>query len=165
MSSLGSGTSFGADLGFNGDWKWINNRDMDKNVLGEIGYFFARFEYYPKPEDNAANAVVLLYRRCPGTLVTACGKDTNDTVEIDQPVAATSVVGIDDDNLGVATQFAVTMPEPVEVALGTPVTLTDASNETIAGYIATTVAAPVYTVIAAAANASFGTGAITMKLT
>lgn len=165
MSSLGSGTSFGADLGFNGDWKWVNNRDMDKNVLGEIGYFFARFEYYPKPGDNAANAVVLLYRRCPGTLVTACGKDTNDTVEIDQPVAATSVVGIDDDDLGVATQFAVTMPEPVEVALGTPVTLTDASNETIAGYIAATVAAPVYTVIAAAANASFGTGAITMKLT
>ena len=162
ITSLGSGTEFGGDLGFNGDWKWINNRDMDKNVLGEIGYFFARFEYYPKPGDNAANAVVLIYRRCPGTIVTSCAKDTNDTVEIDEAVEVTSIAAVD----GNTEAWVVTMPKPIEVGVGTPVTLTE-GEDTILGYIASTVSAPVYTVVSDSAKpAGFDlSGTVTIKLT
>jgi hypothetical protein len=172
LSSLGSGTSFGDGPAFNGDWKWINNRDMDTNVLGEIGYFFCRFEYHPKPEDNAANAIVLVYRRCVGTKVTRCDTDTMNTVEIDvattvSTLTAVSLAGVAETNWELADTFTVEMPKPIEVSVGTAVTLTDASDEVITGYISSTVAAPLYGVIATAPNASFAqnTGAVTIKLT
>ena len=167
MTSLGSGTSFGGGPNFNGEWTWINNKGPTENILGDIGYFFARFEYHPKPGDNAANAIVLLYRRCPGTIVTKCERDTNATVEIDEPVTVSSLVGVDDTDWEQATSFLVTMPTPIEVGVGTPVTLTDASNVTISGYISSTVAAPTYGFRTAAAVGTFAqnTGAVTIKLT
>ena len=174
MTSLGSGTSFGGGPNFNGDWKWICNKGPDTNILGDIGYFFARFEYHPRPEDNATNAIVLLYRRCPGTMVTACERDTNATVEIDEAVTVSSIVGVSlagvaETALNLADTFLVTMPKPIEVGVGTPVTLTDHTTgvgHTISGYISSTVAAPAYGVKTMAAVATFDTtGAVTIKLT
>ena len=169
MTSLGSGTSFGGGPNFNGEWTWINNKGHTENILGDIGYFFARFEYHPKPGDNAANAIVLLYRRCPGTIVTKCERDTNATVEIDEPVTVSSLVGVDDTDWNEATSFLVTMPAPIEVGVGTQVTLTDATGgagHVINGYISNTVAAPTYGFMTAAAVSTFATsGAVTIKLT
>ena len=160
LTSLGSGTSFSAGApAFNGNWAWINNRDMDTNVLGEIGYFFCRFEYHPKPEDNAANAIVLLYRRCVVPRVTRCDTDTDGTTEIDEAVAASSMDSVDTDDFGTAVVFTITMPDPIEVSVGTAVTITDVITfETISGYIAATVDAPTYTVMIQAANPSFTDG-------
>lgn len=156
MTSLGSGTSFSAGApAFNGDWTWINNRDMDKNILGEIGYFFCRFEYHPKPDDNAANALVLLYRRCVGTRITRCDTDTDDTVEIDEAVTVSSMDHVNGTGFGDATTFTVTMPSRIEVSVGTAVTIADAQADEISGYIASTVDAPTYTVMIQTANPSF----------
>ena len=163
MTSLGSGTSFSAGApAFNGDWAWINNRDMDKNVLGEIGYFFCRFEYHPKPEDNAANAIVLLYRRCVGQRVTRCETDTTGTTEIDEAVTVQSIAAVS----GNTEAWTVTMANPIEVSVGTAVTLTEGADS-IAGYIASTVAAPVYVVMSDSAKpAGFDlSAAVTIKLT
>lgn len=169
LSSLGSGTSFGAGPAFNGDWTWINNRDMDTNVLGEIGYFFCRFEYHPKPEDNAANAIVLLYRRCVTPRITRCDTDTDNTVEIDEAVAVTSITGVDNATLSSAKSFLVTMPSPIEVSVGTAVTLSDSTggtNHEVSGYISSTVSAPVYGVMAyEVASAFSATGPYTIELT
>lgn len=170
LTSLGSGTSFGGGPNFNGQWSWINNKGPDTNILGNIGYFFARFEYYPKPEDNAANAIVLLYRRCPGTVVTRCERDTNETTEIDEAVTVTSLVGVDDTDWEQATSFLVTLPAPIEVGVGTAVTLTDATGgagHVINGYISSTVVAPTYGFMTSAAVSTFAanTGAVTIKLT
>ena len=165
MTSLGSGTSFSAGApAFNGDWAWINNRDMDTNVLGEIGYFFSRFEYHPKPDDNAANAIVLLYRRCVTPRVTRCDTDTGNTTDITTATTVTTLTGIDDADWEQATSFTVLMPTPIEVSVGSAVTLTDAAGQTISGYISSTVNAPTYGVMAYQANASFAknTGAVTI---
>jgi len=143
LTSLGSGTSFGDGPAFNGEWQWVNNKDMDKNILGEIGYFFARFEYHPRPEDNAANAIVLLYRRCVTPRVTRCDTDTDHTLEITEATAVTSIAAV----AGDAEAFTVTLSRPAEVSVGSAVTLTDASGNTCAAYIADTVGAPVYTVM------------------
>ena len=165
MTSLGSGTSFSAGApAFNGDWAWINNRDMDTNVLGEIGYFFSRFEYHPKPDDNAANAIVLLYRRCVTPRVTRCDTDSDNTTDITTATTVTTLTGIDDADWEQATSFTVLMPTPIEVSVGSAVTLTDAAGQTISGYISSTVNAPTYGVMAYQANASFAqnTGAVTI---
>ena len=168
MTSLGSGTSFSAGApAFNGDWAWINNRDMDTNVLGEIGYFFSRFEYHPKPDDNAANAIVLLYRRCVTPRVTRCDTDSDNTTDITTATTVTTLTGIDDADWEQATSFTVLMPTPIEVSVGSAVTLTDAAGQTISGYISSTVNAPTYGVMAYQANASFAknTGAVTITKT
>lgn len=46
-----------------GQFSWINNRDTDKNILGETGYMFSRFNCAPEPMDQVDNALVLLHRR------------------------------------------------------------------------------------------------------
>ena len=156
MTSLGSGTSFSAGApAFNGDWAWINNRDMDTNVLGEIGYFFSRFEYHPKPDDNAANAIVLLYRRCVTPRVTRCDTDTGNTTDITTATAVASIDHVGGTGFGDAVAFTVTMATPIEVSVGSAVTLADDQGDTVSGYIASTVSAPTYTVMIQTANADF----------
>ena len=156
LTSLGSGTSFSAGApAFNGDWAWINNRDMDTNVLGEVGYFFSRFEYHPKPDDNAANAIVLLYRRCVTPRVTRCDTDSDNTTDITTATAVTSIDHVDGTGFGDATSFTVVMPTPIEVSVGSAVTLADAQSDTVSGYISSTVNAPTYTVMIQTANSDF----------
>ena len=167
LTSLGSGTSFDGGPAFNGEWAWINNKGPETNVLGDIGYFFARFEYHPRPEDNAANAIVLLYRRCVGTRVTRCDTDeTADSVSIADYVAASSMDHVNGTGFGDATTFTITMPNTIEVSVGTAVTIKDAQDDVISGYIASTAAAPTYTVMIQTANADFTeAGAHSIKLT
>jgi hypothetical protein len=46
-----------------GDFKWINIRNRETNLLGEIGFMFARFNCAPEPLDQVDNAICLLHRR------------------------------------------------------------------------------------------------------
>jgi hypothetical protein len=140
----------------------VNNRGPDTNILGDIGYFFARFEYHPRPEDNATNAIVLLYRRCPGTIVTSCERDTNATVEIDEATTVSSIAAVS----GNSFAWLVTMPKPIEVGVGTPVTITEGADS-IPGYIDSTVAAPAYVVMSTIEKPAGLdlAGTVTIKLT
>ena len=164
ITSLGSGMNFGPAPANNGQWSWLNIRDQVHNPLGEIGHFFARFEYRPQPGDNATYPIVILYRRCPHTVITACELDT-DTNGLDISTAknVVSIDSVDTDDFSTATVFTVTLSKPANAAAGDAVTLTDGAAHTFSGYLADTSAAPTYTVIGAAAAAAFDdTGTITI---
>ena len=164
ITSLGSGMNFGPAPANNGQWSWLNIKDAVHNPLGEIGHFFARFEYRPQPGDNATYPIVILYRRCPHTVVTACALDTDlNGLDITSAKAVSSIERVNGTNDSDATQYLITMSKPMEVVLGQAVILADASSGTFSGWIASTSAAPAYLVSAAAAGTSFdSTEAITI---
>ena len=74
ISNLGSGLTFGPAPGFNGQWQWINNKGPD-NPIGEVGYFFSRFEYHLRAMRYAEHAMVIVYKRCQQVIATACPID------------------------------------------------------------------------------------------
>lgn len=159
LTSLGSGTSFGPAPNFNGEWTWLNIQDEVTNPLREKGYFFARFEYHPRPLDNAPYALTILYRRCPVITQTLCaGEEPIVKDDLSTPVTADSFAKLDDEG----KRYSVTLPEPAAVRIGTAVTLSDGSN-TLEGVITTVAAAPTYTVIGSEGVTL--TGTVTVSLT
>ncbi len=157
ITSLGSGMNFGPAPGYNGQWTWLNIRDAVINPLNEIGHFFCRFEYRPKPEENAMNPIVVLYRRCPHTVITTCALDTKLGAPALTSATAVESIAIADgaDTSATSTAFAVTLSETAALTMGQPVTLTDASSNAFSGYIASTSAAPTYVVMGAEAVSAF----------
>jgi hypothetical protein len=76
ISNAGGGMIFGPAPGYNGTFQWINEYDRELNPLKEVGYFFARFEAFPKPLMFSSDCIVFLYRRCPQTWTTECEVNT-----------------------------------------------------------------------------------------
>ena len=157
LTSLGSGMNFGPAPSNNGQWTWLNIRDAVHNPLNQIGNFFCRFEYRPMPGDNATYPLVILYRRCPHTVITKCALDTDlNDLDISSATAIESIEIADGESTSAtATQFLVTLSRPAELSLGDTVTLNDGTADTFTGYIASTANAPTYLVAAAAAVSGF----------
>jgi len=80
VDSLGSGTYFGPAPGLTGTWKWLNIQDPVTNMLGESGFFYGRFQIFPKPLELASECTVFLYRRCVTALRKACAVEGDDGV-------------------------------------------------------------------------------------
>jgi len=78
IDNLGSGMTFGPAPGLTGEWKWINILDPITNMLGEHGFFYGRFQIFPKPLLFASETTVFAYRRCPHALATKCALETDD---------------------------------------------------------------------------------------
>lgn len=57
-----AGATFGGASNL-GTFKWINIPNKETNLLGEIGFMFARFNCAPEPLDQVDNALVLVHRR------------------------------------------------------------------------------------------------------
>lgn len=76
INNLGSGMSFGPAPGLTGEWKWINIPDPVSNMLGSTGFFYGRFQIYPKPLLFSSETTVFLYRRCPQSTRTKCAVQT-----------------------------------------------------------------------------------------
>ena len=72
VTSLGSGTSFGAVPGLNGQWSWLNIVDRETNPFGKIGNFYGMFEIFQRPEPSVFYALSFLYRRCMQSLRSRC---------------------------------------------------------------------------------------------
>lgn len=92
----GGGTSFGATPSLNGEFKWVNIPNEETNLLGENGFYFSRFEIFPKPGIYDQEAIVFLYRRVPNTEVLD-GDIGGDAASV-SPVtisSATAVAGSD----------------------------------------------------------------------
>lgn len=108
--NLGSGMTFGPAPGYNGEWQWINEFDKEFNPLREVGYFFSRFEYYPKPLLYSSEATVFLYRRCPQTWNTGCEVEdsTVTTVAASSKLAAAPAAGDFDATLRTVTMQLLT---------------------------------------------------------
>jgi len=54
------------------DWEWLirppwwrpfKRRAYDREIASGIGYYYARFKYYPRPSGWALSGVSILYRR------------------------------------------------------------------------------------------------------
>jgi hypothetical protein len=101
IDNLGSGMSFGPAPGLTGEWRWMNIRDNVSNQLGETGYFYGRFQIFPKPLLFAHDCTVFAYRRCPQALRTVCAVETSTGV-----VAAGAAVALSQN--AVAADFDLT---------------------------------------------------------
>lgn len=71
VTSLGSGTSFGAVAGLNGKWGWMNIVDR-QNPFGKEGNFYGLFELFQRPEPGVFYAISFLYRRCVQSIRSRC---------------------------------------------------------------------------------------------
>lgn len=80
IDNLGSGMTFGPAPGLTGEWKWLNIPDPETNMLGESGFFYGRFQLFPKPLLFANDCTVFAYRRCPQALSKNCAIDSDDAV-------------------------------------------------------------------------------------
>lgn len=54
-------------VSYMGDWKWINNKDLDVNILGDKGFFLGSLACAIKPK-NYEYGYVILYKRTTTTL-------------------------------------------------------------------------------------------------
>lgn len=72
VTTLGSGTHFGAVPGLNGNWGWLNIVDRETNPFGKKGNFYGIFEIFQRPEPSVFYALSFLYRRCAQSLRSRC---------------------------------------------------------------------------------------------
>jgi len=87
IDDLGSGMRFGPAPGFTGDWSWINIQDPETNMLGNTGFFYGRFQIFPKPLMYSSECTAFVYRRCPQAWSTVCGIQ-----DLDSTYSGTSTV-------------------------------------------------------------------------
>lgn len=145
ITNAGGGMIYGGAPGYEGTFKWINEYDKDLNPLREVGYFFARFEAFPKPLMYSGEAIVFLYLREPQTWSTE--QDiTTDSRASNGPLSPTTAA--------VTGDVARTSPGPYTVKLtlstflnasvGDAVTLADSNAASWSAIVADASDAPTY---------------------
>jgi len=103
-----AGASFGTTPNNNGELKWINISDVEKNILNEKGFFFSRFTAFSKPLVNNEYAVSLLVKRCPHTPAVLCEPCAAATAGAK---TVTDAVAIDPEGTGSYYQVEVTISD------------------------------------------------------
>lgn len=143
VDNLGSGMTFGPAPDFNGQWTWINEYDKVENPLREVGYFFARFEYYVKPLIHSQYATIFLYRRCTTAIQSTCYQESKGTTDNTDVLLAAAPVAADFD----ATNRTVTLHLQTRLGagLGAAVSITKDNAAAFAAVIADDSLAPIYT--------------------
>lgn len=145
VNNMGSGMVFGPAPGFNGEWTWINEYDREYNPLKEVGYFFARFEYFVKPLIYSNVATVFLYRRCPQVLSSGCQLESRtDTASTNVGVAVDAKAA---DVNATNKSITLTLVSKLSAGVGGSVTVTDDDGGSGTGHIADASAAPTYTIV------------------
>ena len=143
VNNMGSGMVFGPAPDYNGSWTWLNIADEQTNPLNEIGYFFARFEYYVKPLQWANEATVFLYRRCPQALKTGCEVEDRDDVGVGAVAMSTIPVAADIDTTN--RTVTLTLAKKLDGGIGTAVTINTDDGDDLAANIFEDHNAPTYT--------------------
>ncbi len=142
IDSLGSGTVFGPAPGLTGDWQWINIRDNSTNILGESGYFYGRFQIFPKPLMHALDCTVFAYRRCAHALSTGCAVEVRDDTGAGAVALASDAVAGDFD--GTLNRVTVNLSSLLAAGVGDAVTVKKANADSFTGYILSDALAPQY---------------------
>lgn len=159
---LGSGTSFGAQPGLNGNWGWQNIIDKTTNPHGKIGNFYGTYEIFPKPESNFVNATAFLYRRCTESLRSRCPVNIDDDTAATANLVSTDVTAVAAGEVLADALIEVKLTKTIDVTLGTPVSIAvlDKSNAAgvIYGVVVKVNAAPTYTVAITDVNGVLGSG-------
>jgi len=146
VSDLGSGMKFGPAPGLTGQWQWVNIPDPVTNMLGEHGFFYGRFQIFPKPLMFSTDTTVFLYTRCPHAYATECEINSLDDVA---SAASTVSVGADAvaaDYDGTNFKVTLTMASKMDISMNDPVSIV-AAGSAFAATVANTSSAPTYTFI------------------
>lgn len=151
ITNLGSGMSFGPAPGLTGEWKWINIPDPQSNMLGNTGFFYGRFQVFPKPLLYSSETTVFLYRRCPHALVTECAVQTSQSTSAVTVAAAAASADVDATN----RRVTLTLQSKIDAGIGDSVTVTHNGGATPM-VVASDALAPTY-VFAWASGASNAT--------
>ena len=143
IDTLGSGTVFGPAPGLTGDWQWVNIKDPVSNILGESGYFYGRFQIFPKPLMHAFDCTVFAYRRCTTAISTKCAVESRADVGTGAvALAKAAAAGDFDDNLNrVTVELA-----SAAAGVGDAVAVKKADTNTFTGYILSDALAPKYVI-------------------
>lgn len=152
IDSLGSGQTFGPAPGLTGEWRWINIQDNVSNQLGETGYFYGRFQVFPKPLLFAHDCTVFAYRRCAHAIRTACKIESHADVDTGAIDVAVDAVAADFDTT--PNRITLELVSLLDTRIGEAVTVTHGGGATPM-YVAEDADAPIYTFTwkAGAANA------------
>jgi hypothetical protein len=162
VNDLGSGMVFGPAPGFDGTFKWQNHYDKVTNQLNEVGFFFGRFEAFPKPLMYSNRAISFLYRRGPQMIPGKVDLGSDIAASDDAVLVATAAVAGDVDDTN--KTITLTLAKILNCQTG-PVTfgLPGGATSTTAAYIADASQAPTYKFALAAgstiAHADFTTAA------
>ena len=141
VSSLGTGMTFGPAPDFNGSWSWVNIKNDVTNPLGEVGYFFCRYEYFCKLLEYSQDVHVILYRRCMQSLKSVCAAELESSSSNTANLATiTPSANFDATNCTVILQLA----KKLTAGTGDAVTITNDSSVDFAATIADDSMAPTY---------------------
>jgi len=103
-----------------GEFHWINIRERSTNLLGEKGFFFARFEGAAEPLEYSTDCVAILHRRCIDVPIEICG-----TCETTEAVAVVSCAQFDEtEDADTATEYLVELADCLPCEPGQEVTVT-----------------------------------------
>jgi hypothetical protein len=141
INNLGSGLTFGPAPGFNGQWQWVNNKGPD-NPIGEVGYFFSRFEYHLRAMRYAEHAMVILYKRCQQVIATNCPIDTALNAKNSATLSAAPVAA---DFSAAACTVELKLTNLLAAGVGKKVTIKKDDAATFEAFIMDASTAPVYT--------------------
>jgi hypothetical protein len=145
IDSLGSGTKFGPAPGLTGLWSWVNVKDPVTNMLGEEGFFYGRFQIFPKPLMYSNDATVFLYSRCAHAYATECEVNTLDETASGSTAVAVAVNAVTADVDLVNDRVTLTLATKVALSIGDAVTIDlDGAGDDLAAQVADTAAAPTY---------------------
>ncbi len=144
IDTLGSGMSFGPAPGLTGEWKWINIPDNNGNQLGESGYFYGRFQLFPKPLLFAHDCTVFAYRRCAHSLRTKCAVEARSDVGTGAIALAKDAVA--GDFVLANRRVTVTMASLLGAGVNDPVTVKKVDTTTFPGVILSDALAPTYVI-------------------
>lgn len=145
LDNLGSGMTFGPAPGLTGEWMWINNKDNQNNILGATGFFYGRFQIFPKPLLFSAECTAFIYKRCPQAWKEVCKVETVSDVGTGAVALAAAVTAA---NYSQTTnRFTATLAQKIEAGPGTAVTVKKASGVSFSATVADAALAPTYTFV------------------
>lgn len=165
IDTLGSGTTFGPAPGLTGEWKWINIADNNDNPLAETGYFYGRFQIFPKPLLFSSACTVFAYRRCAHALRKECAIESHG--DVGEGAIAITQDAVTGDFDSTNRRITLTAASLVGAGVGDAVTIKKADTDTFAATLVSDSLAPKYVFAwaAGAANAPTEFGDFTAAVT
>lgn len=142
LDNLGSGMTFGPSPGLTGDWKWINIPSPTTNMLGETGFFYGRFQLFPKPLMFSFDTTVFAYRRCKQAFRTFCEVQSHEDV-------GTGAIGLlgdaaEADFDGTNRRITLTLASLLNAGVGDTVSIKAASGDSFSAVVLSDSLAPKY---------------------
>jgi len=145
IGNAGGGATFDTKFNYDGTFRWVNEYDRQLNPLGEVGFYFARFETFPKPLQYSNEAIVFLYLREPHTWATPQNITTHSDASDGplSPIANAVTADVERTAPGPYT-VTLTLSGKLAASVGDAVTLVDATPTTWNAVIADSSDAPKY---------------------